>query len=109
MIHQPRITYDGMEWPLETFLDAYGFSRVPEGQVNEYGALPGEGERVMAVLENGELVEAAFAEDLPWREVIAVRGLHLDRAMVCDWCGAFDLATHETGNGLVCSDCLEAC
>jgi len=93
-----RILADGVEWPLETFLDAYGFSRLdgrpPEAQ---HG-------RVDVVTDRGELRCGCWISDVEWSAVIAAKAESSQGVEQCAaGCGQF--VDHA---GFMCSEC-EGC
>lgn len=100
--HQPTITYDGMAWPLETFLDAYGFERADPDDTRrasgywEFDGVIDAPVWLSAVLADGSFVMCATPDALPWGEVIAFRASehtpgNLETCSLgkCSSCGGF--------------------
>lgn len=103
------ITYDGMDWSVEAFLDGYQFIRDPDQWVvDEHKSRP---ESYMAVLEDGTLITECEGRMLPWPQVIAFRPAESASALPCHVCG--QLAPSESmiqmeGSGdLWCGNCYD--
>lgn len=127
-VHAPTIQRDGMDWPLETFIDAYGFARFdPEDMAwsspemgSEWADDAGPPQKLIgnpvmleAIISRGGSVTLARmrGDELPWGEVIAARlsdePIHVGFA-VCASCGAFTTdADCVTGWCDDCMDCAE--
>ena len=78
------IRADGIEWPLQTYLDAMSFSRV------DPFALPAIGGqvRVTTVSLSGELAPSTYASQVPWHDVLAFRPIANGlESSPCDICG----------------------
>ncbi|WP_408585960.1 hypothetical protein [Novosphingobium sp.] len=91
-MQQLTIRFEGMEWPLETFLDSHGFTRFDYSRSpDELPALATADVWANAVLADGTMVEAR-ARDLPWHELIAFRPRD-GEALACDWCGNWEAAS----------------
>lgn len=93
----------GLEWPLETYLDAFGFARV------EPGNLPDVAESYVmlkAVDREGQLHEGE-GRDLPWADLVGYRTRDGGRFVRCEACGDFVDEVFETGFCTMCADCLE--
>lgn len=100
------IPADGMEWPLETFIDAYGFTRTDELDLYVGHPLHGRDDFIQAVTASGDLITDKPARHLPWGDVIAIKGRDGGGLQICDCCGSLDDVL-ETGNGQWCGDCLD--
>jgi hypothetical protein len=78
------IRADGMDWPLQTYLDAMSFSRV------DPFALPAiDGQiRVTTISLSGELAPSTYASQVRWYDVMAFRPIAngLESAL-CESCG----------------------
>lgn len=61
------IRADGLEWPLDTYLDARGFIRT-NGEVPDFARFPG---LLDVVTLSGELREKQEAATIPWHDVLA--------------------------------------
>lgn len=77
---------DGLDWPLETYLDARGFIRT-NGEVPDFATLFGA---VDVVTSAGELREGCELREIVWHDVLAVAipagSMKLD---LCPGCGAW--------------------
>ncbi len=112
---QPTIRADGMEWPLETYLDARGFIRT-NGEIPDFAGHAG---LVDIVTTQGELRENVEAITAPWHEVIATHPADGSKDFsLCDGCGERMVATKwhtEPGtvgaiiviDGLYCRRCAD--
>lgn len=100
------IHFDGQDWPVETFLDAYGFTRMDALDPHQRDKLQDQPGRLMAVLVDGQLIPDRAGTDLPWRDVRAIRSVSQGGLLVCDWCGELcsQLTTLLRGEE-VCEDC----
>ncbi len=89
------ITADGMEWPLQTFIDARGFVRVDPFAPPE---LSQDVLRLELVTLDGEHVRERYASAVIWQDVRAFRlideigdpcfccGTSVDECVMCDDC-----------------------
>ena len=100
------IRADGMEWPLATFIDCYGFTRTDDLHLHAEHPLLSRDDMLNAVTASGELITDKPARHLPWGDVIAIKGRDGGGLQICDCCGALDDVL-ETGNGQWCGDCLD--
>jgi hypothetical protein len=81
---ETTIRADGMEWPLQTYLDAMNFNRVDpcdlpsiEGQI-----------RVTTVSLSGELAPSVYASQVRWYDVLAFRPIANGlESTPCETCG----------------------
>lgn len=80
------VRYDGECWSLDLFLSAYGFALVDDLDGNRRAALERSPHRIMAVLEDGTLIQDIEARELPWPQTLAVRARDRSGLNVCDWC-----------------------
>jgi hypothetical protein len=91
------IRADGMDWPLETYLDAYGFKRRdefdPPPTIRHAAA-------VTLVREDLSLQLGQDAESVIWPGVIAFK-LEGDFPGPCHWCGTSD------DEDDMCADCTD--
>lgn len=108
------IRADGVEWPLATFIDAYGFTRT-DGERPDFAGLAGELDVVMA---SGELRHGMEMSAVPWWEVVAVavpKGSM--RLANCHGCGIgiVPVSVSTDGDGRtvlttnICDNCEEGC
>ncbi len=79
------IRADGMDWPLETFLDARGFVRVDRFETPAFRDALGD-PRMDVVTIGGELAVDVYASAVSWPDTIAFR-LVDDTGEPCFWCG----------------------
>jgi len=108
------IRADGMELPLATFLDAYGFTRT-DGERPDFAWLAGELDVVTAT---GELRQGVEMSAVPWWETIAVAVLKGSmRLAPCHGCGEsiVPVSVSTDGDGRtvlttdICDHCEEDC
>jgi hypothetical protein len=96
---------DGLEWPLETFIDAHRYQRTG-------GEIPGiaGADFIVLTLSRDGVISEGIARHADWADVLAYRprGFEIDYA-TCEWCGDYtdfdDL--YEAGNGMACGPCLD--
>lgn len=94
----PVIRADGMEWPLETYLDARGFIRVDPLNPPFPGAGYQSDPRIEIVTHAGELQQERYASTVMWADVKAFKlndatgglcffcGTSIDETDICDYC-----------------------
>lgn len=96
------IRADGLEWPLETYLDARGFIRVDPFAPPSLGGGYMSDPRVEIVTLAGELQPERYASSVMWADVLAFR-LVDHTGEPCFWCGT------STDDADMCDDCAEDC
>lgn len=80
------IEAEGLNWPIETFLDAHGFVRT-DTQVPDFADHPGT---LDVVTLDGELLCGLEAATIPWRDVLAAHAPdHSMKFSLCPGCGAW--------------------
>lgn len=104
----PVIRADGMEWPLQTFLDARGFTAFDYDR-EEPPSCATDPVRLEVVLSDLTIIKRP-AEDVLWQDVAAWRFAE-GEALQCTWCddyvAASELAIHETGMA-ICDRCMDS-
>jgi hypothetical protein len=99
------ITHDGVDWPVATFISAYGFVEI--NPWDELAPIRESYEKIIAITSDGELIEGEIARNLDWSEVVAIRRANGATGLeICDSCGDLAELTH-VGDGSWCDDCLD--
>ena len=104
------ILADGMEWPLQTYLDARGFAPFDFDR-EELPSCASDPVRLGVVLTDLTIITRP-AEDVAWQDVVAWRFME-GEAVQCAWCdnyaGASEITIHGTGLEICdhCSDSAE--
>jgi hypothetical protein len=89
---------DGMEWPIATFIDAYGLIKVDHFA---HPCLDGAA-RLIALTNDGRLLDAVSANMVDWHGTVAFRLVDGDRQQPCFFCGtSADADVH-------CEECLDS-
>lgn len=105
-----RVQADGVEWTLESFIDARGFLVLDTDTPPDFASHPA---RLDAVLHDGTLQLDRFAPDLDWWAVAAVGVPILSNDFVhCEECGWIIPATLQMvrrGDKAELSICHEGC
>jgi hypothetical protein len=96
---------DGMDWPLDTYIDAYGYTRLDHLGLTPNHPLLSRCDMLDAITKAGELITNKPARHLPWGDVAAIRSREGSTLRACDICGSFD-EVFPTGFGLQCTVCL---
>ena len=104
------IRADGVEWPLETYLDARGFIRT-NGEVPDFCNAPGT---LDAVTYSGELRQGVEVTAIPWHATLAVAipqgSMKLARCPGCDaWVVPVAMSTDGKGHTVLTSDICNTC
>jgi hypothetical protein len=99
-----NVRADGMDWPLDTYIDAYGYTRLDHLSLTPNHPLLSRCDMLDAVTNAGELITNKPARHLPWGDVSAIRSREGSTFRACDICGSFD-EVFQTGFGLQCDDC----
>lgn len=103
------IRAEGIEWPLEAYLDAHGFQRFEYDRSGHWLPPFSEAPHLgTAIMPDGTMVEAEGRE-LPWTELIAFRARDGASAR-CGACGEFfaDADLYLSGMDYpICDGCLD--
>jgi len=103
------ISHDGLEWPLETFLDAYGYIRT-NGEPPDFADATGQ---IDVVTISGELRSGLELDAVPWHEVAAVNIADNMRLDHCPGCGAWIVpvrfSTDSKGRTVTTTDICKSC
>jgi hypothetical protein len=95
------IRADGMEWPLQTYLDAMSFSRV-----DQFAPPAIDGQiRVTTVSLTGELAPSTYASQVRWHDVLAFRPIANGlESTPCETCGDPVMRTDCAAECASCED-----
>ncbi|TPG14390.1 hypothetical protein [Sphingomonas oligophenolica] len=82
-MHAQTIRADGIDWPIETYLDALDFKRVNPFEIPQLQHQV----RVVTVTGEGELAPPTFADQVRWHDVLAYRYIeHGPETILCRLC-----------------------
>lgn len=102
------IRADGMEWPLQTFLDARGFTAFDYDR-EELPSVATDPVRLELVLTDLTIITRP-AEDVVWQDVAAWRFME-GELVQCTWCddyvGGSEIVLHDTGMA-ICEYCMDS-
>lgn len=101
------IRADGMEWPLQTFLDARGFHAFDYDR-QEVPDVASDPVKVEAVLTDLTIITRP-AEDVLWQDVAAWRFADGEEVQ-CTWCDDYCAASESTEDafgGVMCVRCAD--
>jgi hypothetical protein len=103
----PRtIRADGVDWPLATFLDAYGFTSLDRFDSPPFSSTTANAARVTVVTVAGELVVDRTADAIVWSDVIAFAPVAgTPAAALCRHCDEPVGEAAFESNPLVCAAC----
>ena len=93
------IRADGIDWPLQTFLDAYGYRSADPADLPRMDGQV----RLVTVTKAGELRPPMFADQVGWYDVLAFRPLEC--APESDPCRCCGEPTFRTDFDDICSSC----
>ncbi|HEX8554354.1 MAG TPA: hypothetical protein VF695_06575 [Sphingomonas sp.] len=100
------IRADGVEWPLATFIDAYGLKLHDRFDPPPFSSGPASAARVTVVTATGELIADRTADAILWADVIAFAPVAgTPAATLCKVC---DEPVFEAGfedNPDICAKC----
>lgn len=97
------IRADGVDWPLDTFIDAYRLTRVDRFDAPPCTSIDASGVRVQAVTRTGELIADRTADALIWGDIIAYRPVEGTRAATP--CLGCDQPVMRDSDAEVCEAC----
>jgi hypothetical protein len=98
MMAAATIRADGIDWPLRTFLDAYGYHQVDRFTHPNVNA----GSRVLTIDDVGRIREPLYADAVDWHATFAWRALDpRDAPAPCCLCGT------STDDDDFCDACWE--